>query len=382
MYSFWFVLIALLIIYLQKSLYKKYIFMGLEIKRSFSDKYLFPDDSSTLEITIINKKLLPISFGKILQRLPSNLVFHSSNAIMNINDYEYIHEAHFNILPFQKITRKYNIILQKRGHYELLSDIKIHTTNLLGTEDFTKSLSSDTSITVYPKLRDVKKHLFPANTLQGDVFIDRWIMEDPMMIKGIRNYQSNDPLKSVNWKATAKNQSLMVNEYDYTAERKIILIFDIGIPKNQFVSDSLPEVEDAIEVAASIATELISAGIPTGLVTNASCKGHLANTIISPDTGNEQASKILDLFGRISYYKSISISEVINLSMDYFTWGTEAIIVTPSLNNELISSLENFKTISITVISLQYKVFEYLPNNINLFFYSEEGENSENIKYN
>lgn len=380
MYSFWFVVITLLLIHMQKILYRKYIFRGLEVKRSFSDDCLFPGDNSTLEISIVNRKLLPITSGKLNQRFSSGLVFQDQTDVIHLNEQEYSHESYFSIFPYQKIKRRYNITLEKRGHYELISDIKISSTNLFGTENFIEYMSSNASITIYPRLRSVKNYLTAAQTLQGNFFIERWIMEDPMMIKGIRNYRWTDPLKSINWKSTAKHQSLMVNEYDYTAERKVMLIFDIGIPKKQFVSESLPEVEKAIEIAASIATLLVSDGIPVGLTTNASCKGHFTNTILSPDTGNEQISKILNMFARISYYKSISIGKSLSLSMDYFTWGTEALLITPSLNDELLSSLEDFKNIDITIISLKHESCKYLPNNISLYFYSEEGEKNEGIE--
>lgn len=73
---------------------------------------------------------------------------------------------------------------------------------------------------VYPNLIDLNSSFVVADSLQGDVFVRRWIIEDPIMISGIRDYTPSDNYKDINWKATAKNQTLKVNKYDYTADKK------------------------------------------------------------------------------------------------------------------------------------------------------------------
>ena len=47
------------------------------------------------------------------------------------------------------------------------------------------------------------------------------------MISGVREYQSGDQLSWINWKATAKVNKMMTNEFEEQKRERLCLILDI-----------------------------------------------------------------------------------------------------------------------------------------------------------
>ena len=49
---------------------------------------------------------------------------------------------------------------------------------------------------------------------------------DPFCFSGIRDYRPSDPMHQINWKASAKGQGLLVNQFDATTDIRMKLILD------------------------------------------------------------------------------------------------------------------------------------------------------------
>ncbi|MGB9679145.1 MAG: DUF58 domain-containing protein [Thermoanaerobacteraceae bacterium] len=379
MNSLWFIIIVVIIIFLQSKLYKKYIFKNLHIKREFSNHNVFPGEKTLLTIEVENKKIFPITYLKIKQKLPSELSFIKKSNIEEIEKVKFTHTTILSILPFQRIRRKFEVECIKRGVYNLSDNIELTSTDLLGMEEYNTEVSAPSKIVVYPRLINLKKSIIPANSLQGDIFIKRWILEDPIMINGIRDYNTYDNFKTINWKATAKNQSLKVNTYDFTADKKIVILFNIDFHRYVFSTSDFNEFEKAIEVAASLSVDLIESGIPVGFSTNAICIFSEDYSFIEPSAGQEHISKLLEIFSGISFFKRYDLSEIIDVLLNNISWGTDLIIVTPFVDEKMMHLLEKIPNIQISVISIQSKKISFLSDNVHLFFYSEEGKQFEYI---
>jgi uncharacterized protein (DUF58 family) len=249
---------------------------------------------------------------------------------------------------------------------------------MLGTEEYSIEKEVSASIAVYPQIRDIRGALVPANTTQGDFSVRRWIIEDPMVINGVRSYSGNDSLKSINWKATAKNQQLLVNKYDFTADKRIMIILNLDRQEYSLKREDIHTIEVAIEVCASIASMMHETGIPVGFATNAHTLGPVETNVLDPDTGDNHMIAILESLAKLSYFKKYKSRELLKLLVASFSWGTEVIVVTPEISEELIEDLQSLNNIKTTLISLSISNID-VPSNISLYYYKLEGEHYEAI---
>lgn len=370
------VLIALFMV-IQAVLYKKGIFEKIYITRSFNTTGVFPGDKVIYEMAIENRKFLPLTWLSIDEKLYTGLEFEINTKVQTINEDMYMHNSMLSLLPYQKVVRRYNMKAIKRGFYQL-KHMTMTSTNMLGTEEYSVEKEVPASIVVYPRLRDLRGALIPANTTQGDFSVRRWIIEDPMVITGVRSYSGNDSLKSINWKATAKNQQLLVNKYDFTADKKIMIILNLERHEYTLKLEDIHTIEQTIEVCASIADMMHNSGIPVGFATNSHTLGPVETNVLDPDTGDKHMTAILEALAKASYFKKFKSRELLKLLVASFSWGTEVIVVTPEISEELIEDLESLNNTKVTIISLSINDVK-VPSNIELYYYKQEGKHYEVI---
>ncbi len=371
-----FILLIVTFIGVQGILYKKGIFDRVEITRSFDSPGVFPGEKVVYELSIENRKLLPLTWVSIDEKMNSGLEFEVKSKIQPINEEVYLHNTMLSLLPYQKVIRRYDLRALKRGYYQL-KQLTMTSTNMLGTEEYSIEKDVPVSIAVYPQLRSLEGTVIPANTIQGDISVKRWIIEDPMVITGVRNY-NNDSLKNINWKATAKHQQLLVNKYDYTADKKVMIILNLEKQEYNLKKEDLQTVESAIEVCASLAASLQETGIPVGFATNSHTLGPVETNVLDPDTGEKQVFAILETLAKVSYFKKYKSRELLKLLIADFSWGTEVVVVTPEITESLLADLESLHNIRTTLISLSSSELQ-VPSNIGLFYYRREGDHYEAV---
>ncbi|MDE5697158.1 MAG: DUF58 domain-containing protein, partial [Lachnospiraceae bacterium] len=91
------------------------------------------------------------------------------------------------------------------------------------------------------------------------------LYEDPFAFRTIRNYTTDDPMKTINWKASAKTGALMVNTFDSVQSQKAMIFLDVedtGILKYEDL------VEESIALAATMMRRLLRQNIEVGFVFN------------------------------------------------------------------------------------------------------------------
>jgi uncharacterized protein (DUF58 family) len=377
MSSILFIILIAVFVVVQEMLYKKGIFEKVYIARSFDSSGVFPGEKVAYELTIENRKFLPLTWVSIDEKLYAGLEFEINTKIQKLNEDIYLHNSMFSLLPYQKVVRRYDLKAVKRGYYQL-KHMTMTSTNMLGTKEYSVDREESACISVYPNIKDLRGALIPSNTTQGDFSVKRWIIEDPMVITGVRAYSGNDSLKSINWKATAKNQQLLVNKYDYTADKKIMIILNLERQEYSLNKADINTIEEAIEVCASITSLVHETGIPVGFATNSHTLGPLETNVLHPDTGDKHMTAILESLARVSYFKKYKSRELLKLLVSNFSWGTEIIVVTPEVSQELIWDLQSLNNTKTTVISLSRSEVN-VPSNINLYYYKQEGGHYETI---
>lgn len=373
MNTLWFITVVLLIVLSQSFLYSKYVPRVLKVERSFSAQSAVPGDMVTLNISVSNKGILPLTWMHIEESVPMELKLKNDSLRRHYNNVEYIHNIVMSLLPLQRVNRRYSVEFTKRGYYEL-KNVDINITDMLGDNSHAYTIQAPASIVVYPRLVDMSDSLLPASGMQGDVSVNRWIIDDPTMMIGHREYTRGDSFKSISWKRTAKERRLMVNKHDYTSDKKFMVLLNLDELEDIWSKKVGHKIEKAIEACAFIAEDLVSQGIPTGFATNALYGGRRENDILEPSAGNSQIREILDCLGRIQYYKKNKFIDILDHVEGEAEWGTEFIVVVPFLREEFISQLIGKHKGRINVVAMEACNTKYLPDNLNVFVYREEGD--------
>ncbi len=257
-----FALIAFLMIRLQALFYRKQCFRGVESIVTFRDEAVTEGEASSLTEVIRNRKRLPLIALRVNFSVSRALVFlEKENSAAT--DFTYRNDI-FSVMPYEQVTRTLPFTCTKRGYYRI-EDFYLLGQDLFMTEKYIKNDSFDTHLYVYPAPADPERLSLPLKHTVGAIITNRSHLTDPFEFRGIREYQIYDPMKAINWKASAKGAGLMVNINGYTANDSATLILDLETDA-VWQPDTL--MEESIRILASFAEGLLRRGIPVRILSN------------------------------------------------------------------------------------------------------------------
>ena len=257
--------------FIQHTIYKRRWNKGLDVTLSFMDSYAYEGDTSYLKQEIVNDKMLPIPALEVRFSTNRNLEMQGeARENTNVSDQSYQREV-FALWGRQKVIRKIPFICRKRGYYHIKKS-EIVGYNLLYSYYYYMECEQETSIYVYPGRVDVKRIRLLCQAISGAVLARRKLYPDPFEFSGIREYQRTDPMNLINWKASAKTGSLMVNQQDSTTNVQVVLLMDVE-DSNILKYEEL--VEESIRITSSLAGTLISQGMEFDILSNGMEAMHL-----------------------------------------------------------------------------------------------------------
>ena len=235
---------------------------NIDVKLWFASGAVYAGQETKLYEVIENRKQMPVPVLEVRFHTRKELDFTDTENT-NVSDYIYKRDV-FSILGRQKITREIPVKCTKRGKYKV-SDAEITAYSLLYGRHYSKGIETPAELYVYPKMTDVSEIMSICEQMLGTIQCAKRLYEDPFAFRTIRGYTTDDPMKAVNWKASAKTGALMVNTFDSVQSRKAMVFLDVedsGILKREDL------VEESIAMAATIVRKLLRQSTEVGFAYN------------------------------------------------------------------------------------------------------------------
>ena len=195
----------------------------LIVSARFPD-HIFAGEAAPVIVTLRNAKRVLPSFSIMVEsRGPKNLAGQTRKRRQP--RFERRELAYFTYVPHNAAAeQRVEQLFQKRGHV-LINGFVLSTRFPFGFFRFRRRLRArDVDIIVYPKPQPVgdQLHLLPAYA--GHVASLRRGMGQDLF--SLRDYQPQDDLRHIDWKATARSRNLTVREFTAEDERRITLVLD------------------------------------------------------------------------------------------------------------------------------------------------------------
>ncbi|TWU01840.1 DUF58 domain-containing protein [Neorhodopirellula pilleata] len=168
--------------------------------------------------------------------------------------------------PGQTKYLRYTIHCRRRGYYQIGPTV-LETGDPVGMYRRFRLGTRPVFVTVLPKIELLSTFEIGSRRPIGEIRIRANIMPDPTRLRGIRQWQIGDPMRSVHWAATARTGTLHSKIYEPSSVIGSTLILDMHVDTNPDRHEPF-RTDLAITAAASIAAALHDAGEPFGLATN------------------------------------------------------------------------------------------------------------------
>lgn len=220
----------------------------LHVERYIKEKRYKENDIVKIVLTIENTSEIDIR-GELFDVLPSNcFLMEGSNIVL------------LYIEPGEKVQISYSIRFPVRGQ-QLIGPtmVRFHTEGEL--LHITTKYEILSEILIIPVPERITKYNIPPSFLTqiGGSFRSK-IVGEGMDFTGIREYQTGDNLRRINWKQTAKYQTLYSNEYEINRAGDFFIVLDLTEEDN-LIADS------EVRVVLGLATYLMNNRCRIGLVT-------------------------------------------------------------------------------------------------------------------
>jgi len=325
----------------------------LVVRRNVINNRIFAGEKFDYEIIIENKRKFPIAFLVIKEVLPKGFKFINDEEVQEwfhrvVKSYKYAIYGH------ERIIRKNSVRIYKRGTY-IAKDIDVIIGDLLGLIDKSQTVQVPHEILVYPKIKELSSFRIKSMNVLGDNIVKRWIHNDPLFIKSIREYNDRDRMKDIHWKSSLKMNKLMAKEYDYTSDKEMVIIANIQNHKEWLSNISEEVVERTISLSVAIADKFLKEGVSVGMWANANTRSITEGYNEEVPASLNSMEKILELGARMDYIPRGRFSKLLMRKLRQYNTNTIYVVVTPYLDEECIFILKklsrrgiNFKIVDVS----------------------------------
>lgn len=291
--------IAVMLYLFQSRYYRKHWSDGLTVDIAYNRTAAHIGDTVELIEQISNRKRLPLPVLYVKFKTSRSFRFETEENAA-VSDYYYRNDV-FSILGCQQVTRKLSFRPAVRGYF-IIDSASLVANDLFITKSYACIRDNYASLYVYPKLLRSRDTLSLTNSIIGEI-LSRDLYEDPFSFRGIRDYTGADNMRQINWKATAKNQRLMVNTFFDTRNTQVVILLNLDTHTMQRM-DTLKEY--IISVAATLANQLIIRGFSVRLAANVpdSVTGSLPVT--ESGAGNGHLHTLFQCLARLDVTKELT----------------------------------------------------------------------------
>ncbi|ATW23726.1 DUF58 domain-containing protein [Candidatus Formimonas warabiya] len=287
-YSLVMLVTLVVIVWLLSRAWAKFVLQGVVFSERISVGEVFPLDPIKIEISVGNRSPLPILWlelerffssdgGKVEEESPFRL--EKDGAEISRLGWIFWH---------QNSTHEYRISFKRRGYY------RFGTAKLRSGDPFAFFFSEITvkvlpEVIVYPHFLPAERFALNRRDPLGNKADRNFLFTDPLFIIGLRDYHESDPLRRVNWKASARFQSLKSNIWEGKAANRSYIFLETGSLNAQHWSKEKEELawEVLVSATATIAAAMTGKNQEWGFFTDIMAQSEDPKSyFISPSTSS------------------------------------------------------------------------------------------------
>ncbi|MDQ0057980.1 DUF58 domain-containing protein [Paenibacillus harenae] len=344
MLLFWFIVAAVFILFIQSRIFRRYALKHVSYERHFQKKTSYRGEQVELIEQISNSKWLPVPWLRVESQLSAFLRFqHVDNFAVSSGRLSQNHKSFFSFKPYTKVTRKHRFTCTRRGWYRLQT-VTLTGGDLLGLMNESRQIPLSGELIVYPKPAQVPVHELPYHSWHGEHSVKRWIVSDPFVNAGVRDYQPGDNFKQVNWKATARTGKLQAHQLDFTADRRLMIYLNVDDAEGMWravTNEAL--IERGIEWAAGAAEAVISEGSEVGFAANMPLIGERESVRLEPRGGHEQLMAIFENMAKLEIERTELFDRFLENEAERGVRDLDILIISAYWNESLEQAAEHLR---------------------------------------
>lgn len=311
---------------------------GIDYTRRISERRAFLGETLTLELSLANRKLLPLPWLRVQDELPLQLTVLDAQVLPSAQETVGYLTSLLSLRWFERVSWRIHLRCDQRGFY-CLGPAHLTSGDPFGLFRQQLTLPRQDMLVVYPRVYNLEALGLPAKEPFGDTRARLPIFEDPGRTAGVRDYGSGDPLKRVHWKATARRQQIQVRVYEPTIQLQLMVGLNTAtLPHSWHGSD--PELlEHLISVAASLASYGVEHKYQVGLLANGCWPRSDQPLKVLPGRSPYQLTHILEALAAITAMPTARFADLLLKESARLPWSATVAVVSGVTEDDLLEAL-------------------------------------------
>lgn len=207
-----------------------------------------------------------------------------------------------------------------------------------------------TYLTVFPRVFTLPELGFPADRPFGELRGASPVFEDPRRIAGIREYRPGDPLRRVDWKATARSGELRSRVYEPSGTRQLYVLLNIDTLEHSWEGYLRDDLERSISTAASLATWAIDNRYAVGLLANGAFPGADRPIRFAPSSAPGQLTRLLEALAVVQPLTMSDLADSVDRERGRMPTGSTVILVASLIPTVLAATMRRLHDEGTTVV--------------------------------
>jgi uncharacterized protein (DUF58 family) len=307
-------------------------------RRALVNRRAFVGETVEVRFSVTNRKLLPVPWLEIHENLPEAMptadVKTSPSGFTGLVSVR----RSVSLAWYQRVAWRMRFRCDARGHYRF-GPATLQAGDPFGFFERRREETHLDWVTVLPRLYDLSALGLPTRRPFGEQRGGSPIFEDPGRLVGVRDYRAGDPLKRIEWKATARRGALQSRVFEPSSALHLLVALNVSTLEFTWEGYDPVKLERAISLAGSVARWGYEHRFAVGLIANASYPGADRAMKIPAGRDPEQLTRILEALAMVSPLTIGALEDVLEDAARRLPLGATIVFVASYCNDRLAAAL-------------------------------------------
>lgn len=337
-----FLVIFAAVLYFAERYSLDHVFDRLTLETSTDRVLVEPGEEFLWTITASNGKWMMIPYLKLKESVPPGLLFSETGEPVEKAGMMGYSTA-FYLAGHQKAEFQRKVCLTDRGRFFFRGTFA-EAGDFLGIKISLESWPELKEIVVKPRAyKDVQLEELLGGFL-GEYSVRKSLLEDPIITIGFREYTGREPFRSISWTQSAKNNRLLVKQYDYTADFACTILLNTECRSE---GETVKKLETCFSLVRAVCEELEKRKIAYDFCTNGVIAGAMGNWAqVGEGLGAGHLETVLEGLGRMTFDHRQSAEEFLGQTVRGVRSGRNFLLVTPDLDERIQGQTARLEAVS------------------------------------
>ncbi len=339
------------LVWLAARVWERYGFRKVCYSRELSRRRAFIGDTIDYTVALNNDKLLPLIWVESQDPFPEGLDLAGAvvrGATLETNRH---HSITTSLMPYQRATWKFSMRCTRRG-YHRIGPARMRSGDIFGFASTESRQTGVDNILVYPRVVNIEELFTPPQNPLGLVRGQMPLYHDTSRVKGQRDYRSEDPLKYIDWKATARAGQLQTRVFEPSVSLNMLVALNGSTSDFVWQGTNRRLFERAVTAAASAAALADRIGYSYGLISNAVASYSGKWLSVSPGASKSQLGLVLEALAMAAPYVVSMLPEVFRAERSRLPQGATVLLVTGAITPSLPAQVAAIQASGYRVLTL------------------------------